>query len=86
MASNERREVVVAWQDRIVTDPAVLVGKPIVRGTRLSVEFLVGVLAEGWTVEQVLKNYPQLTADDIQAALHYAAGVLKNERIFPLPV
>jgi uncharacterized protein (DUF433 family) len=74
------------WQERIVVNPAVLVGKPVIRGTRISVEFLLGVLAEGWSGDQILTNYPQLTADDIQAALHYAAEVLKHERVFPLEV
>lgn len=74
------------WQDRIVIDPAILVGKPVIKGTRLAVEFLLDLLAEGWTHEQVLQNYPQLTQDDIHAALHYAAEVLKRERVFPLAV
>lgn len=74
------------WQDRIVIDPAILVGKPVIKGTRLAVEFLLDLLAEGWTHEQVLKNYPQLTQDDIRAALHYAAEALKRERVFPLAV
>lgn len=74
------------WQDRITLDPRVLVGKPIIKGTRLAVAFLVELLAEGWTREQVLENYPQLTDDDIQAALHYAAETLKAETVHPLPV
>jgi uncharacterized protein (DUF433 family) len=68
------------WQDRITVDPAVLVGKPVIKGTRIAVEFLMDLLANGWTHEQILKNYPHLTADDIQAVLHYAAEVLKAER------
>jgi uncharacterized protein (DUF433 family) len=63
----------VDWQDRIAVDPDVLVGKAVIKGTRLAVEFLVELLAEGWTNEQVLRNYPQLTVEDIHAALHYAA-------------
>jgi uncharacterized protein (DUF433 family) len=76
----------VEWHERIVIDPKILLGKPVIRGTRIAVEFLLELLAEGWTHEQVLKNYPQLTADDIQAALHYAAEALKHERVFPLAV
>ncbi len=76
----------MSWQDRITSDPAVLVGKPVVRGTRISVELLLEIMAEGWTVDQILQNYPQLTTDDIQAALHFAAEVLKHERVFPLSV
>lgn len=72
------------WQDRITVDTKVLVGKPVVRGTRIAVELLIELLAEGWTREQILENYPQLTADDIQAALHYATEVLKQEKVYPL--
>lgn len=74
------------WQERIVVDPAILVGKPVLKGTRLAVEFLIELLAEGWTHEQVLRNYPQLAEEDIQAALHYAAEVLKHERVYRLAV
>ena len=74
------------WQDRIALDPAILVGKPVIKGTRLAVEFLLELMAEGWPSEQILHNYPQLTADDLQAALHYAAESLKRERVFPLAV
>ncbi|HTU93780.1 MAG TPA: DUF433 domain-containing protein [Gemmataceae bacterium] len=74
------------WQDRIQVDSGVLTGKPVIRGTRLAVEFLIELLAEQWTHEQILKNYPQLTEEDIQAALHYAAEVLKQEHVYPLPV
>lgn len=76
----------MSWQDRIDVDPQILVGKPVIKGTRLAVEFLVELLAEGWTPDEVLRNYPQLTADDLQAALHYAADSLKQEHVFPLPV
>jgi uncharacterized protein (DUF433 family) len=65
----------MTWQDRIVVDPAILVGKPTIKGTRIAVEHIVELLAERWTHEQVLSNYPQLTEDDIQAALHYAFQV-----------
>ncbi len=73
-------------EDRISVDPKGLVGKPVIKGTRLAVEFLLELLAEGWTHEQALKNYPQLTGDDIQAALHYATEAMKRERVYPLPV
>ncbi len=63
----------MGWEDRITVDPKVLVGKPSNKGTRIAVEFLVELLAEGWTHEEVLRNYPQLSAEDIHAALHYAA-------------
>jgi len=74
------------WQERISVDPAILVGKPVIKGTRLAVEFLLDLMAESWTVEQILGNYPQLTAEDLQAALHYAAESLKRERVYPLAI
>ncbi|HEV3022579.1 MAG TPA: DUF433 domain-containing protein [Pirellulales bacterium] len=74
------------WQDRIIVNPKVLVGKPIIKGTRLAVEFLLELLAERWTHEQILKSYPQLTEEDIWAVLNYAAEAMKQEKIYPLPV
>ncbi len=58
------------WQDRIVIDPAILVGKPVIRGTRLAVEFIVDLLAQGWSEAEILRNYPGLTHEDIAACLH----------------
>jgi uncharacterized protein (DUF433 family) len=55
--------------DRITIDPAVLVGKPVIRGTRLAVEFIVGLLAQGWTVEDILKEYDHITREDVQACV-----------------
>jgi len=72
------------WQERIVIDPGILVGKPIVKGTRLAVEFIVDLLAQGRTEAQVLQNYPGLTREDIQACLSYASAVLRTERVYPL--
>jgi uncharacterized protein (DUF433 family) len=73
------------YQDRIVIDSKVLVGKPIIRGTRISVEFVVDLLGRGWTVEQILKEYDHLTREDIQACLAYASEILKSERVYPVP-
>lgn len=74
------------WQERISIDPKVLVGKPVIKGTRIAVEFLMELVANGWTHEQILNNYPQLKPEDIQAALHYAAETVKQEHVYPLPV
>jgi uncharacterized protein (DUF433 family) len=76
----------MSWQDRIIVDPAILTGKPVIKGTRIAVEFILELLAEGWTNEQIEQNYDSLTDDDIQAALHYAAEALKRERVYPLAV
>ena len=69
--------------ERIVLDPTVLAGKPVVRGTRLSVEFIIGLMADGWSKADILANYPGLTHDDIAACLAYARDVLNSERVFP---
>lgn len=76
----------MSWQDRIVVDPAILTGKPVIKGTRLAVEFVLDLLAEGWTREEIGRNYPSLTDEDIRAALRYAAEALKRERVYPLAV
>jgi uncharacterized protein (DUF433 family) len=74
------------WEGRIVIDPEILCGKPVVKGTRLAVEFIVDLLAQGWTADDILKNYPGLTADDIQACLGYASAVLHAEKVYPVAV
>jgi len=70
----------------IVADPQVLGGKPCVRGTRLSVEFLLELAASGATQEQILAQYPQLTPDGLAAAFRYAAEVLKGEHTWELRI
>ena len=74
----------MTWNKRIVMDPEVLVGKPVIRGTRLAVEFVVGLLAQGWTRADILRNYPGVTDDDIAACLQYASESLQAEKVYPL--
>lgn len=73
------------WQEQIVLDPKILVGKPVIKDTRIAVEFVIDLLARGWTAEQILKEYDHLTVEDIQACLAYASEVLKSERVYLLP-
>jgi len=73
------------WESRIEINPRVLVGKPVIKGTRLAVEFIVELLANGWSHQQVIDNYPGITVDDIQACLRYAADTLKSERVYLTP-
>lgn len=73
------------WRTRIVVDPAVLVGKPVIKGTRISVELVIDLLGRGYTPQQVLAQYPHLTAEDVQACLAYASEVLRSERVYALP-
>jgi uncharacterized protein (DUF433 family) len=72
------------WQERIELNPEVLVGKPVVRGTRLAVEFIVDLLAQGWSEDTIVENYPGLTSDDIKACLQYASAALHAEKVYPL--
>lgn len=68
------------WRERITSDPAVLVGKPVIRGTRISVELILGWLANGWTYEQILESYPHITREDILAALAFTKEMLREEQ------
>jgi uncharacterized protein (DUF433 family) len=68
---------------RIALDPEVLTGKPVIRGTRLSVEFVIGLMADGWTEPDIMQNYPGITHDDIIACLAYARDTISSEKIFP---
>ena len=68
---------------RITIDPDILAGKPVIAGTRLSVDFIIGLLADGWTEEQIKANYPSLTHDAVLACLAYARDALRAERVFP---
>ena len=70
-------------QERIVLDPAILAGKPVIRGTRLSVEFVIGLLADGWSEADIVDNDPGLSHEDVLACLAYARDRLRDERIFP---
>ncbi|MGC9334867.1 MAG: DUF433 domain-containing protein [Anaerolineae bacterium] len=72
------------WQERIVIDPDILVGKPAVKGTRLAVEFIIDLLAQGWTEGEILRNYPGLTHEDVQACLGYASATLQAEKVYPM--
>jgi uncharacterized protein (DUF433 family) len=68
---------------RISLAPDMLVGKPVIRGTRLSVEFVIGLMADGWSEADILGNYPGITHDDIIACLAYARDTLSSEKVFP---
>ena len=72
----------MSWQDQIVIDPEILAGKPVIKGTRLPVEFIIDLLAQGWTEAEILHNYPGLTRDDLRACLLYASSVLKSEKVY----
>lgn len=73
------------WRDRIGADPDVLVGKAVIKGTRISVELVMDLLARGYSREDVLRQYPTLTAEDITACLGYAAELTRLERMLGRP-
>jgi uncharacterized protein (DUF433 family) len=74
------------WQSRITLDPNILVGKPIIKGTRLAVEFIIDLLAQGWSTDEILRNYPGIAMEDIHACLSYASAALKSEKVYAIPV
>ncbi len=67
------------WRHHIQSDPAVLVGKPTVKGTRLAVEFILQLFAAGWTEQQILENYPTLTQEGLHAVFGFAAECMSEE-------
>ena len=67
------------WRDRIISDPNILVGKPTVKGTRTSVELILGWLANGWSFEDIVTAYPHVARDDILAALAFAAELMRED-------
>ena len=70
------------WRDRIIVDPAILTGKPVVKGTRLAVEFIIDLLAQGWPEAEILRNYPGLSSEDIRACLYYTRDMLQSEKVY----
>jgi uncharacterized protein (DUF433 family) len=81
----EKRSVqfIMTEHPRIRLAPDVLVGKPVIQGTRLSVEFVIGLMADRWSEADILGNYPGVTHDDIIACLAYARDTLSSEKVFP---
>jgi uncharacterized protein (DUF433 family) len=73
------------WNERIVSDSGVLVGKPTIKGTRLAVEFILERLADGWTQQEMLENYPRLTPEDLQAVFAYANECIKDGFLVSVP-
>ena len=69
------------WQDYITVDPAVLAGKPIIKGTRLSVEFMLGLIAQGWPEEEILRNY-HIDREQLRACAAYAQARVSEEKVF----
>jgi len=71
-------EVSTGWRERIEQNTMVLVGKPVVRGTRIAVDLILDMLSGGWSEKDIIDNYPQLTSEDIRACLSYAGVALRR--------
>ena len=74
----------MTWADHIHADPGVQGGKPVIRGTRLAVDFVLGLLAEGWSRDQLRANYPQLSDEAVRAVFAYAAEVRHDQTLLPI--
>lgn len=72
------------WTTRIAIDDKILTGKPVIKGTRLAVEFIIELLACGWSEDEILENYPGVEIEDIRACLAYASAALHAEKVYPL--
>jgi len=74
------------WREHIEINENILVGKPVIKGTRLSVEHIISLLASGWTEEQIIKNYPRLSKEDLQAVFGYIQECIKDGLMFNEPL
>ncbi len=70
------------WEDFIISDKEILLGKPVIKGTRIAVEHIVGLLAQGWSEAQLLENYPRLTKDALQAVFSYIQECIHDGLLF----
>lgn len=73
------------WRDHIVSDKEILLGKPTIKGTRISVELILDLLSNGWTEKMIFESYPKLTDSDIKAVFSYLKECIENELYFPFP-
>ena len=74
----------VMWQDFIISDNQVLLGKPIIKGTRISVELILELLASGWTETQILESYPNLSENSLRAVFSYLRDCIQQELYFSI--
>ena len=74
----------INWNELIVVDPRVMVGKPVIRGTRITVEAIISRIAQEMTFDEILQDFPYISKEDIQAAIRYAESLVAGEEIFPV--
>jgi len=72
------------WENYIHSDPQILVGKPVVKGTRLSVEFILGLFSTGWTEQQILENYPTLTKESLRAIFAFTCECMRDMNLYTM--
>lgn len=82
MIADEERPI--DFSERVVVDPRILVGKPVIKGTRIPVSMILNLVAHGFTFDQIIEDYPVLTVEDIRAAILYAGARLDREQVFAL--
>ncbi len=73
------------WKDHIISDKEILLGKPIIKGTRISIELILDLLANGWTETMILESYPTITEKDLKAVFAYLKDCIESELYFPIP-
>ena len=74
----------INWRNHIYSDSEILLGKPIIKGTRISVELILDLFTNGWTIEQILESYPTITERDLRAVFSYLKECIGEELYFPL--
>ncbi len=74
------------WQKHIISDPEILIGKPTIKGTRISVELILELFSLGWTEQQILESYPSITVSSLRSVFYYLKDCLEQELYFPIPV
>lgn len=72
------------WQEHIISDPNILIGKPTIKGTRISVELILELFALGWTEEQILDSYPSVSSESLRAVFAYLKDCMQQELYFPI--
>lgn len=74
------------WENYIHSDPDILVGKPVIKGTRLSVEFILGLFSTGWTEKQIFENYPTLNKDSLRAVFAFTSECMRDMTMYVIPM
>lgn len=69
---------------RIIVNPGIMAGKPVIKGTRIPIDTIVRLIAQGITQEEILEDYPNLKKEDIKAVLEYVADIVQGENVFPI--